>query len=402
MNVRYFQGLHALRFFAAAIVVMFHIYINLKSFDLPQLPDWALFHYTKGKAAVNFFFTLSGFLITYLLIQEKVQTQRIQVRAFYMRRVLRIWPLYFLIVAIGLLFYFVVWPQLDPNAVSPDYRIWQAILGYGLMVPNLMYFLFTVRGILGITWSIGVEEQFYAFWAPLVKAFFHRLLLVILMTWGIVTLIQLLNAYHLLGLSDQWEGFVKTLQFNYMAIGALGAYLYHYHEKALLSWWVFKYKGIQWVLLGCLLGYFGGYRGQFPVWIFKLSLPLLYCWLILTVSVNPNRIVGLRHKWLDGLGRISYGIYMYHYLWIYLAAFMFSLKDDWGTQLGWFHGGYQLTVWGGTLLTAYISYHVFEKRFLKQKKQYQGSAQTLLSNPKSRNEDPTQDVTSKPSKVLKI
>ena len=64
-----------------------------------------------GDIGVNFFFVLSGFLITFLLLSERQFTGRIAIAAFYMRRVLRIWPLYFVVVLIG----FVVFPWLKAH-----------------------------------------------------------------------------------------------------------------------------------------------------------------------------------------------------------------------------------------------------------------------------------------------
>src|SRR5690554_4577142 len=58
--------------------------------------------FNNGGVAVTFFFVLSGFLITYLLLKEKQATQNVSIKKFYFKRVLRIWPLYFLLVFIGL------------------------------------------------------------------------------------------------------------------------------------------------------------------------------------------------------------------------------------------------------------------------------------------------------------
>ena len=92
-NIVYFKGLNALRFFAATLVVLMHMKSNLGNSALPTFPDIGLF--SKGLIAVSFFFVLSGFLITYLLYVEYEKTNTISVKAFYLRRIFRIWPLYF-------------------------------------------------------------------------------------------------------------------------------------------------------------------------------------------------------------------------------------------------------------------------------------------------------------------
>src|ERR1700744_3273746 len=101
--ISWFPGLNGLRFLAAALVVIMHIHNNMGISDLPQLPSFpGLF---KGLYAVAFFFVLSGFLITWLLLREQDRTGTIVIKKFYLRRVFRIWPLYFIVIAIGCLFY---------------------------------------------------------------------------------------------------------------------------------------------------------------------------------------------------------------------------------------------------------------------------------------------------------
>ncbi len=98
-NIKYFKGLNALRFIAAYLVVIHHAeQIRLKN-ELFNLKEYSFFR--NGGIAVSFFFVLSGFLISYLLLKELKQTNTIKIKAFYIRRTLRIWPLYFLLVLIG-------------------------------------------------------------------------------------------------------------------------------------------------------------------------------------------------------------------------------------------------------------------------------------------------------------
>ncbi|MGB1018524.1 MAG: acyltransferase family protein, partial [Chitinophagales bacterium] len=95
-NIKYFKGLNALRFIAAYLVVIHHAeQIRLKN-ELFNLKEYSFFR--NGGIAVSFFFVLSGFLISYLLLKELKQTNTVKIKAFYIRRTLRIWPLYFLLV----------------------------------------------------------------------------------------------------------------------------------------------------------------------------------------------------------------------------------------------------------------------------------------------------------------
>src|SRR5215203_4032689 len=159
----HFKGLNSLRFFAALFVVIGHIPLNQGSVGLPNPSYGALFF--RGAPAVSFFFTLSGFLITYLLLEERRRTGDVDVRSFYLRRVCRIWPLYFAVVFFGLFFYNALLPALGIG-YRVEYSLPLAVLLYTFFLPNLMNSLYTVGGILNPSWSIGVEEQFYLFWAP--------------------------------------------------------------------------------------------------------------------------------------------------------------------------------------------------------------------------------------------
>jgi peptidoglycan/LPS O-acetylase OafA/YrhL len=369
MNKRYFEGLNALRFFAAALVVLFHVHINQAKFDLPMLPDLAILF--KGREAVLFFFTLSGFLITYLLLGERTKTGDISISKFYMRRVLRIWPLYYIIVIFGLFFYFFLLPQLGIAYSGMNFDLGIGVLCYTLFLPNLIYGLYHVGGIIGITWSIGVEEQYYLFWAPLVRRFFHRMLPLLIVMFVITTLLQVANAFNLFGLSEGMQKFVSTLQFNYMAVGGLFAYAYFYHRERLLGLPVFSNQLIQALLLVGLVAFFFFYHHGVPPVVITLLLPFAFGWLILNVSANESRrLIKLTHPVLDWLGKISYGIYMYHYIFVYLTSFLFTKFGVLTEHVVLFHVLYHLMVWSLTLGTAHFSFYHVESRILKLKHRF--------------------------------
>ena len=102
----YFPHLDALRAIAALFVIFEHLsywflYPPTPFYD--ALKTVFSFGGNGGRLGVIFFFVLSGFLITYLLLRDEASNGRINVGHFYMRRILRIWPLYFLIVILALL-----------------------------------------------------------------------------------------------------------------------------------------------------------------------------------------------------------------------------------------------------------------------------------------------------------
>ena len=322
-SIKHFPGLDALRFFAAFTVVLHHVEQLRRKAGLPHLKAFSVFN--NGGLAVGFFFVLSGFLITYLLIREQEEKGRIHIVPFYMRRVLRIWPLYYVLVLLGL----VVVPALAGLGLikyqlpfSPD-DVW---FYYVFFAPFLVNLLFAPT-FLDPLWSIGVEELFYLFWAPLLKAFWRYLPQLCLLIIGLKFLV----------LKSIPGGFAlelaRSLQFEAMAIGGLAAWwLYYVASKPLQNVWLFS-KSSQVILLSILfirIFLQGWMEANVPLYhIFFLSrwapsivYSALFAWLILNVSVNEHSFVKFRQPFLSFLGKISYGIYMYHML---VAFFMLQL-----------------------------------------------------------------------------
>ncbi len=94
---RYFVNLNGVRFIASFLVLIHHIEQAKYALGIPGIYSWNVMQHA-GRLGVGLFFTLSGFLITYLLIQEKNNHGDIATGKFYLRRIFRIWPIYFLLV----------------------------------------------------------------------------------------------------------------------------------------------------------------------------------------------------------------------------------------------------------------------------------------------------------------
>src|SRR5436853_5700667 len=124
----YFPGLYGLRFFAAMMVIVSHVELFKDYHGLPNAYASNLAVYELGRMGVTLFFVLSGFLISYLLLAEKQATGTISVGRFYIRRILRIWPLYYLLVAVT----FLVLPSLGFFSVPKYSALVPASLQYTL------------------------------------------------------------------------------------------------------------------------------------------------------------------------------------------------------------------------------------------------------------------------------
>jgi peptidoglycan/LPS O-acetylase OafA/YrhL len=359
----HFSGLNSLRFFAAFFVVIGHIPLNQASVGLPH-PSWGTFFF-RGAFAVCFFFALSGFLITYLLLDENRRTGAIGIRRFYLRRICRIWPLYFAVVFCGLAFYSFLLPLLGIR-YPVQYRLATALVLYGALLPNLMNSLYTVGGILNPTWSIGIEEQFYLLWAPAVKRLRSRLPALCWVVLGASLTLFCLNHYHAFG-AHQWKGFVGQLKFHYLAAGGLCAWWLQQRREAFLRLPPFRSRMLQLCLSALLLDF---YLTSFIPWNWlgeELLQLVLYCWLIVNVAANPANVVPVGARAFDYLGTISYGIYMLHMFAVYATSELFKRTAWWHGRLPSYCLAYYGLVFGLTVLLAHLSYRCFEQPFLRLK-----------------------------------
>jgi peptidoglycan/LPS O-acetylase OafA/YrhL len=361
----HFAGLDSLRFYAAFLVLIGHIHLNQESVGLPGPNYGAVFY--RGAPAVSFFFTLSGFLITYLLLDEHRRTGAISIRAFYIRRVLRIWPLYFLIIGLGLTLYKVVLPRLGIYHAA-EYSVWTATALYVLFLPNLMNNLYVVGGILNPTWSIGVEEQFYLFWAPVIKKFHRHVPRVCLLVMVLSLAAFALNQINPFGLG-KLQGFFAQLKFHYMAAGGLCAWMLYKRRAQFLGLPIFRYRLIQWLFALLLLEYL--FVGTPRHWLIEESLQVvLYSWLIVEVAANPRRLVRVKARATEWLGEISYGIYMYHMVAVYATSWYFKSTRWWEGSLVVYVATYYTMAAGLTLLLAYVSHRWFERPILRLKPRF--------------------------------
>ncbi|MDP3557229.1 MAG: acyltransferase [Bacteroidota bacterium] len=366
----YFSGLNGLRFFAALAVIVTHIELIKWQMGYPSLYLANKIFFELGGLGVVFFFVLSGFLITYLLLKEKEKAGTIDVKKFYLRRILRIWPLYFLITILGFFvlphFHFMDIPYF--SKFEAHLSILNLIL-FLVMLPNLAFAIFKPIPHIGQSWSIGVEEQFYLIWPWVVKNsknILKTLCIIIALLISIKIIVLFVfklnpqNANLLI-----LKNFIAMFKIESMAIGGVGA------------WMVFKKKYFQKVLSNTVLIfslvavialiYFTPSTIQDGIF---LVYSVLFLIIILNVSLNTMSVIKIENKLFIFLGNISYGLYMYHL--IVVAAFIgflkyigFQVDNSFVSQLVVYSGAILLTI-----LVAWLSYHYFESWFLKLKHKF--------------------------------
>lgn len=379
----YFKNLDGLRFIAAFFVILGHcqnIVGNVyqeKKLMIPYQP------YANKLAVfgVDFFFVLSGFLIAYILIDELNKTGTIQVKQFYIRRSLRLWPLYLLFGVLGIL--------------SANFFIEWFNVGYGqgttrdILVNLLCLFTFSLNFetlfgwmngggslMLGHFWSLGVEEQFYLFFAPMLRFAKNKiaLFLLALILLGFLTsyfwtplandILKLnLDAQKL---NDSFYNFTIN-RFFYFGLGGLFAWLQH-DDKMTPQYPLSKWASYTLQLTFLIPALFYLFR-----WVYFHDAEWFINGLIavgfVAVAISNYSIFNLENKGLKYLGKISFGIYIFHLFSIRLAEkILLSLEfDSVSTN---YLVLYPLISTILAVIFAVISYEYFEKHFLKLKNKF--------------------------------
>ena len=370
----YFPGLTGLRFIAAFLVVICHAEEFKYIWGIREQNTWDLHFFSMmGELAVTFFFVLSGFLITYLLLLEKERTGTINMKGFYMRRVLRIFPLYYLTVILGLFVF--------PHFSILDFPGWTAEINGNFWIKVAMYMVFlsnlAAASIFPVpyavhTWSIGVEEQFYLIWPFMVKYGKNTLLSLL----GIIA-VYLIFAKGFWYLDDLNEGtnrlyqvaagFFRFTRIDCMAIGGVGAYAIYYNKEKILN---FLYLvPVQVFLYGLtFLLFFGNVEfGYFTHEVYSI----LFCLIILNIGTNSATLFQFENPTVKYLGKISYGLYMYNYLCVRLALIVVQMWVGEGVELGMAGNVvYYILSIVFTVALAALSYEYFEKPFLSLKHKF--------------------------------
>lgn len=351
-QVFHLKGLNGLRAIAAFAVVFSHCLREAPMLGLPPRERGLML----AGHGVTLFFAISGFLITYLLLLEKTKTNTVNIRSFYIRRILRIWPLYYFYLIVALL---AVWFYLPGELTS-------MIPFYVLLCANVPFILGRTLPFLDHYWSLGVEEQFYIFWPWVVRRVKQLEKFLVLFVIGFFLL--KVAAYLYLRKTGNVVPYqiAEIMRFGCMAIGGLGAYWAFNGNKTYLR---FVYNRITeiaaWaVILVLALGY-----SPFPSLIGSETIAIVSVILIMNSSAERRKLINLDNGVFDFLGKISYGIYVYHPLVIFFTVKLFA--DQFADLPPYGRVGVLIgLVSAVTIFIAWVSFTYFEKPFLKLKDRF--------------------------------
>ncbi len=348
---RYFGSLDGLRCLCIVMVLWHHSPLFLP--DNGTLPQILL----RGFTGVDFFFVLSGYLITTLLLREEEREGRFSIAGFYRRRLLRIVPVYFLLVTLVAGWWILVRGQAEWTAYLPYYFLF------------LVNFLETDIPLLAPTWSLSVEEQYYLVWPAL-------LLLLPWVRWRIGFLLVMIATAVLVGQGGlpqiepapptELARFVLPMgAYAAILIGSLTALVLHKEAGFVAVWRLLGQRSAPVVLFLVLMALWQGLPGALPGWP-NFAMHSVMALILASLVVREDHMLAGVLRWppFVRIGMISYGIYLWH-----LIGRHFGVELTAG--LGF---DPTVTLWVSTalyLLASYLiaeaSFRFFESYFLKLK-----------------------------------
>ncbi len=349
MQTKQYATLNTIRFFCFLIVFLMHcnVLTGVISIDTILLKAYPRFH-----LGVAYFFMLSAFLLTNLALKE-IAIKKFSFKNFFIRRGLRIYPLYFL-------FIFLIYSLLPIITSALHISSFKNL-------PNIWYYLtftnnYKTEGapfMLDFLWSIAVEEQFYIIFGTLVLLLQKRIIIIPLL---------LLTIYFIFKFS--FSAYTPTHLINnfpYFSFGIFGALFWQKNKTTLLQFLNKKSKIILPLLFLATI-YFSFYAfylyeyNFYNTYVepFVISILFVSTLLVAIVSENKKNII------LNFLGKITYGLYVWHgfVLTICYKVLEAYLPKDNPLNLLF------IINFSATLLIATISYHFYEKYFLQLKNKF--------------------------------
>ena len=351
---RHFHTFDALRFFSFLVVFLHHV-----SFSNSKI----IGSFTKsGGIGVSFFFVLSGFLITYILLNEKNSKGNISLKNFMVRRILRIWPLFYAMIAFAylspLILNYLNLP-FSNDGYKPDFIFSSLFLeNYKMMQTGT----FPNGSPLTVMWSLCIEEHFYILWGLVfyflsVKKVPYLLAFTIIMS-NIVRIIYTLNSISTIDVFSN---------FDYFAYGAIPAYLLVVNNKIIgkIGEIPLFIKYFILIVTAVLVFVIPNIHFNYKEFIYPNIFGIFISFIIISTFSSQNPIYISDKALISKLGVYTYGLYLYHTIIINLILQINNLVS---VKIHWLI--VTLSSFIITVLVSILSYHLFEKQFLKLKKYF--------------------------------
>jgi peptidoglycan/LPS O-acetylase OafA/YrhL len=363
----FFPNLNGLRFVGAFMVFVFHAF-SLGREHWGNFKDSTFFSIlakitSKGHLGVSLFFVLSGFLITFIMLTELQKTSKIKLSNFIARRILRVWPLYFVVVIFG----FFIFPILPLGKVTEH-----ELINFTFFLSNLDEIWFGARDSLNFltaTWSVSVEEQFYLSWALLIGIFrfskkqqfwifFLSILLISIVFRTIFIQNERILYYHTLSvISDFAIGGI-------LALLALDNKIQAFFER------ISKFQILLIYFVGIVVLFLESKIFINYLFVFqRIAIATFFAFIIAEQVYAKNSLFKLDN--IPGLkksGELTYGFYLFHCIVIYYTQAIF-VENQWTESILDF-AFYFILCFIITYISSWISFRYFESPILKLKKYF--------------------------------
>ncbi len=355
MKRKYFTVFDAFRFFFFFLVFLQHTPISKNSF----------FNYFSGSGGigVSLFFILSGFLITYILINEKKHTNTISLKKFFIRRILRIWPLFYAMLLFAFLTPYILnllHLSSSNEGYEPNWLVSVLFLeNYKMMFTNNFPNVSPLR----VMWSLCVEEHFYIFWGLILYLIpIKRIPLLIFLSILTANLVRVFYYSIDLNTGDLFSNL------DYFAYGAIPAFILT-NKKNLVQKVSKIPLSIKYSILILTIGVIfivpNIPYNSLRLYISPTIFGLLFATIILFSITETNQININSNNLITKLGVYTYGLYVYHAIVINLLIQVFkNYKSD---SKNLIIGVLALIL---TITISILSYYFYEQPFLKLKKYF--------------------------------
>jgi len=300
-TIKYIKGLDSLRAVAVILVIIWHWY--------PQ--DYSIHTFIggiihtllpTGEFGVSLFFVLSGFLITEILLLNKSSEEKNYsiIKNFYIRRALRILPIYYL----AIFFVNIIRFPIDGGH-------------YGYILTHTYNFLVIKEGSwpsLGHLWSLSVEEQFYLIWPLLILLIPNNKLKYLFAIFIAISIISVIVSYKILNIKMTYA--ITTTCFDAFGIGGIYAFCRKSDNMIKFNFYIIRIFPVALAIyfINKLCPFFDVFPNLSP---FNRTFDsILSLWLIHKVITNKNSFFMTHfvdNHSLRFIGKISYGLYLFHY-----------------------------------------------------------------------------------------
>jgi len=356
---RHFNTFDALRF--AAFLKVFLLHLPITAFPVFN------FFRNGGGIGVSFFFVLSGFLITYIILEEKERTGTFHIGHFYLRRILRIWPLYYLMIGFAFItpyFLHLFHLSYSDGGYKPDWLLSLTFLeNYKMIVvsdhPNV--------SPLTVMWSLCIEEHFYIIWG-LVLYFIPvkrtPLVIALAILLSLISIVIFIRQY--------WWPMDISTNLIYFAFGAIPAYLL-ITKKEIFEEWIqsisIVFKIVFIIVMLTYIFYASNVNYPAQQYIEPFILSALFAFLICLIVPQKNSLVISDKNTFSRLGVYTYGLYVYHTIIINLFI---QLSKEYGLSLDniFYAILFCMTSLLATVVISIVSFSFFENQFLKLKRYF--------------------------------